>query len=132
MNGGNQPVTGATITLWFAGQGEPPLPPTKAATTTTDGKGAFSFVRDTTGGTHDGTTNTYSCPAGVASPLVYVLSQGGNTQNNGVAGQTNAAAGFIALYGSCTELSADNFVFMSEVDDGGDNGCCATILRSEE
>jgi hypothetical protein len=114
--GGNQPVTGATITLWFAGQGgTTPLPPTKAATTTTDGQGFFSFLRDTTGGTHDGTTNTYSCPAGVASPLVYVLSQGGNTQNNGVAGQTNAAAGFIALYGSCTELSADNFVFMSEV-----------------
>jgi hypothetical protein len=115
VHGGNQPVTGATVTLWFSGQGgTTPLPPTKAATTTTDAQGFFSFVRDATGGTHDGTTNTYACPAGVASPLVYVLSQGGNTQNNGVVGQTNTAAGFIGLYGSCDELSAANFVFLSE------------------
>ena len=116
VHGGNQPVVGATVTLWFAGQGgSPSFPAAKGATTTTDSGGFFSFVRDTNGGTHDGTTNTYACPTNVASPLVYVLSQGGNTQNNGVAGQTNTAAAFIALYGSCTDLTAENFVFMSEV-----------------
>ena len=116
VHGGNQPVIGATITLWFAGQtGNPSFLATKGATTTTDGRGFFSFARDTTGGAHDGTTDIYSCPTGIASPLVYVLSQGGNTQNNGVAGQTNTAAGFIALYGSCVDLNANNFVFMSEV-----------------
>ncbi len=29
--------------------------------------------------------------------------------------QTNSAAAFIALYGSCASLSASNFVYMSEV-----------------
>ena len=116
VHGGNQPVIGATITLWFAGQsGTPSFPATKGATTTTDSNGFFSFTKDTSGGIHDGNTSTYSCPAGVSSPLVYVLSQGGNTQNNGVVGQTNTAAVFIALYGSCNDLTADNFVYMSEV-----------------
>ena len=116
VHGGNQPVIGATITLWFAGQsGTPSFPATKGATTTTDSNGFFSFTKDTSGGPHDGTTSTYSCPAGVASPLVYVLSHGGNTQNNGAAGQTNTAAAFIALYGNCNDLTADNFVNMSEV-----------------
>ncbi len=116
VHGGNQPVIGATITLWFAGQsGNPSFPATKGATTTTDSGGFFSFARDTTGGAHDGTTDTYACPTSVPSSLVYVLSQGGNTQNNGVAGQTNNAAAFIGLYGNCTDLTANNFVYMSEV-----------------
>jgi hypothetical protein len=86
VHGGNQPVAGAAITLWFAGQvGNPSFPATKGATTTSDSQGFFSFTRDTTGGSHDGTTNTYACPTSVPSSLVYVLSQGGNTQNNGVA-----------------------------------------------
>ena len=46
---------------------------------------------------------------------MYVTSQGGNTQNNGVVGQTNGAAAFIALYGDCSSLTASNFVYMSEV-----------------
>lgn len=113
VHGGNQPVIGATVTLWFAGQ-NPSFPATKGATTTTDRNGSFSFVKDTSGGTHDGTTNTYACPTSVASPLVYVLSQGGNNQNNGVVGQSNSAAAFIGLYGSCANLTAADFVFLSE------------------
>ena len=46
---------------------------------------------------------------------VYVLSQGGNTQNNGNATQNNTAASFIALYGDCTSISSSNFVYMTEV-----------------
>jgi hypothetical protein len=113
VHGGNQPVIDATVTLWFAGQ-EPSFPATKGATTTTDRNGSFSFVKDTSGGTHDGTTNTYACPTSVASPLVYVLARGGNTQNNGVVGQSNSAAVFIGLYGSCADLTAANFIFLSE------------------
>jgi hypothetical protein len=117
VHGGNQPVIGATVTLWFAGQGLNPTPPAtttaiKAATTTTDGTGSFSFTKDTAGG-HDGTTPNWSCPAG-GSPLVYVLSQGGNTQNNN-GGPVNTAASFIALYGDCPTISGANFVYMSEV-----------------
>jgi hypothetical protein len=111
VHGGNQPVIGAAVTLWFAGQG---APATLAATTTTDSTGSFSFAKDSAGG-HDGTTPSWSCPTNVGSPLVYVLSQGGNTQNNGVATQTNSAAAFIALYGDCNSISGANFVYMSEV-----------------
>jgi hypothetical protein len=111
VHGGNQPVIGATVTLWFAGQGAPAI---QAATTTTDSLGSFSFTKDTLGG-HDGTTSIWSCPASGGSPLVYVLSQGGNTQNNGVAGQTNTAAAFIALYGDCPNINGASFVYMSEV-----------------
>ena len=113
VHGGNQPVIGATVTLWFAGQGLSGSTAVKAATTTTDSTGSFSFTKDTAGG-HDGTTPNWSCPSG-GSPLVYVLSQGGNTQNNGVPGQTNTAASFIALYGDCPAISGANFVYMSEV-----------------
>src|SRR5437764_3542297 len=59
VHGGNQPVVGATVTLWFAGQGAPSI---LAATTTTDGTGSFSFSKDTAGG-HDGTTPNWSCPS---------------------------------------------------------------------
>jgi len=113
IHGGNQPVVGATVTLWFAGQTGPAI---KAATTTSDSTGSFSFIKDPTpGDPNSGTTDTYSCPTNTASPLVYVISQGGNTQNNGVATQSNTAAAFIALYGSCTNLNASSFVYMSEV-----------------
>ncbi|MGH9596371.1 MAG: hypothetical protein ACRD3K_06195, partial [Edaphobacter sp.] len=109
VHGGNQPVIGATVKLWFAGQGGPA---TKAATTTTDSLGSFSFVKGTAG---DGTTNNYVCPTTGGSPLVYVTSQRGNTQNNGSTTQSNSAAAFIALYGDCSGIGASSFVYMSEV-----------------
>ena len=112
VHGGNQPVIGATVTLWFAGQGGPGLAPTKAATTTTDSLGSFAFVQGTAG---DGTTNNYVCPTSGGSPLVYVTSKGGNTQNNGSPTQSNSAAAFIALYGDCSGIGASSFVYMSEV-----------------
>jgi len=111
VHGGNQAVSGATVTLWYAGQ-LTGFPATKGATTTTDGSGSFSFTKGTGG---NGNTSTYTCPTTVGDPLVYVVSQGGNTQNNGVSGQNNSAAAFIAIYGSCASLSASNFVYMSEV-----------------
>jgi hypothetical protein len=110
IHGGNQPVSGATVNLWFAGQSGAA---TLAATTTSDSTGSFSFIKDTTNGNTD-TGNEYSCPAST-DPLVYVVAQGGNTQNNGIPAQTNTAAAFIAIYGDCKELTASNFVFMSEV-----------------
>ena len=111
VHGGNQPVVGATVTLWFAGQGGPSVPATKAATTTTDSLGSFSFTKGTPG---DGTTDNYICPTSGGSPLVYVTAQGGNTQNNGSTTQNNSAAAFIALYGDCTNIGASSFVYMSE------------------
>src|SRR5271170_8013715 len=47
IHGGNQPVIGATVSLWYAGQnGSPAFVPTLAATTTSDSTGSFSFVQD--------------------------------------------------------------------------------------
>jgi hypothetical protein len=109
IQGGNQAVIGATVTLWFAGQS---APATQAAATTSDSLGSFSFVKDPTNGNTD-SGNEYSCPTGT-DPLVYVMAKGGNTQNNPT-GPTNSAAAFIAIYGDCKEIGASNFVFMSEV-----------------
>src|SRR5437660_601161 len=54
-------------------------------------------------------------PARTTGSKGYLLAQGGNTQNNGNASQTNTAASFIALYGDCPAISGSSFVFMSEV-----------------
>ena len=91
-------------------------PATLAATTSSDSSGSFSFTKDSmSGNTADnGTTSTYSCPSNT-DPLVYVMSKGGNTQNNGDSSQSNTAAAFVAIYGDCNEISASNFVYMSEV-----------------
>jgi hypothetical protein len=111
IHGGNQPVVGATVTLWYVGQSGPA---TLAATTTTDSGGSFGFNKDVNGNTSDdGSTNTFSCPSNT-DPLVYVRSLGGNSQNNGSTG-SNSAAGFIGIYGVCSQLSASNFIYMSEV-----------------
>jgi hypothetical protein len=112
IHGGNQPVSGATVTLWFAGQGNP-SPAVLAATTTssTNGTGSFSFAA---GSANGGTTgNTYTCPTAGSSPYVYVLATGGNTQGTGT--HSNAASVFLAPYGPCNKLSASNFVDMTEV-----------------
>ena len=108
IHGGNQPVNGATVTLWFAGQS---TPATLAATTSSDSSGSFSFTKDSTSGNtaDNGTTSTYSCPSNT-DPLVYVMSKGGNTQNNGDSSQNNTAAAFVAIYGDCAEIGASNFV----------------------
>jgi hypothetical protein len=117
VHGGNQPVVGAAVTLYYAGQkGSPGTPASLAATTTTDTAGSFAFIKDTTNGNaaDNGTTDTFSCPL-TSDPLVYVISKGGNTQNNGDATQNNAAAAFISVYGTCNELSAANHVNLTEV-----------------
>jgi hypothetical protein len=115
IHGGNQPVTGATVTLWFMGQTSAAV---QAAQTTSDGNGSFSFTRIADDQTNSGTTPQYSCPIHQSSandPLVYVVSKGGNTQNNGNASQSNSAAAFIGVYGLCSTLSASNFIYLSEV-----------------
>jgi len=111
VHGGNQPVVGAAVTLYYAGQ--KPTPASVAATTTTDSSGSFSFIKDTTSGNTD-SGNEFSCPTS-GDPLVYVVSKGGNTQNNGDPTQTNDAAAFISVYGTCNELTAANHVDMTEV-----------------
>ncbi|WP_433964812.1 hypothetical protein [Tunturiibacter gelidiferens] len=117
IHGGNQPVVGATVKLYFAGQ-KSGFPPTLGATTTTDAAGSFGFTKDTTNGNpaDNGSTSTFSCPTSVGiPPLVYVISTGGNTQNNGDPTQNNAAAEFISVFGPCNTLTGSTFIDMTEV-----------------
>lgn len=115
VHGGNQPVSGATVNLYFAGQALGATA-THVATTTTasDGSGSFNFVQNTTS-PNNGSDNTFSCPTNIGSPLVYVVAKGGNTLNNGNASVNNSAAAFIAVYGRCADLASHNFVDMTEV-----------------
>ncbi len=115
IHGGNQPVSGATVYLYFAGQ--MPAAPALAATTTSanDGAGSFSFVQDPAGSVESGTTNHYACPAAAGNdPLVFVIAKGGNTVNDGNPATKNTAAAFIALFGNCKELTSANQIYMSE------------------
>ncbi len=115
VHGGNQPVAGATVNLYFAGQNGLAASATLVATTTTadDGAGSFSFTRVADGLPNSGTTSSFSCPSHPGSPLVYVVARGGNTLNTHNA-TNNSASVFIAPYGLCASLSASSFVSMSE------------------
>jgi hypothetical protein len=113
LYGGNQPVSFATVNLWFAGQGVGSLP-TIAATTMSanDGYGSFSFTKNPTNGQAT-SGNTFSCPAN--DPLVYVVATGGNTLNSGPNTVNNSAAVFLAPYGDCFALDGSSYVNMTEV-----------------
>ncbi len=116
VHGGNQPVAGATVNLYFAGQSGLPSAATLVATTQTldDGYGSFSFVRAADGGQVSGTTNTFSCPTNFGTPYVYVVARGGNTLNTHDSSVSNNASVFIAPMGLCNQLSSSTFVSMSE------------------
>lgn len=102
VHGGNQPVAGATVTVYYAGQsGYGSTGSTGMSTTTaSDGYGSFSF--------------TVSCPTQPYDPLVYLIARGGNTLNNGST-STNSAAEFVAALAPCSQITSSTFVNMSEV-----------------
>jgi hypothetical protein len=108
VHGGSQPISGATVTLYYAGQNSLP---TEAATTLSAADGTFSF---TNSGTTGGAENTYSCPSNT-NPLVYVVSRGGNTLGDGNTSESNTAAAFIGIYGLCSSLTSSNFITLNEV-----------------
>jgi hypothetical protein len=111
VHGGSQPVSGATVKLYYAGQA--PTLPSEAATTTSAADGTFSFINSgTTGQPENG--NIYSCP-GNTNPLVYVIAKGGNTLGDGNSAESNTAAAFIGIYGDCNQLTSSNFIELNEV-----------------
>ena len=131
LHGGSQPITGAAVTLYYAGDtgygsgltlnGTA----TVAATTKTDSTGSFSFIQDAT--PNDTTSGkTFSCPLTTATvptlppgiennPLVYVIARGGNTLNTGDTTVSNDAAVFLGVFGLCTEIGPSSFLDLNEV-----------------
>lgn len=116
IHGGNQPVSGATVNLYFASQNGTATPATLVATTTSlnDGAGSFSFTKLANGGTNTGTTNSFSCPSGPGSPNVYVVARGGNTLNTPGTTVSNPASVFLAPMGLCANIDGSTFISMSE------------------
>ncbi len=96
--------------------GIPALPRHLAATTTSrQHRLLFLLENLTLSDTPASSRAQYLYLPASTNPLVYVVAKGGNTQNNGNPSQTNSAAAFVALYGTCTDLSSSNFVYLSEV-----------------
>lgn len=117
VHGGNQPVAGATVNLYFAGQTGITKAATLAATTKTadDGAGSFSFIKAPIDGLpNTGATSTFSCPSGAGTPYVYLVARGGNTLNTHVPTVSNTASVFIAPVGLCTSITGSTFTYMSE------------------
>ena len=110
VHGGSQPVSGATVTMYFAGQSSPA---TVAATAASLSNGSFSFIRGGAGstGTHG---PTYNCPV-TGDPLVYIIARGGNTVNDGIPTDVNSAAAFIGIYGTCNEITTSSSLELNEV-----------------
>lgn len=115
VHGGNQPVAGATVSLYFASQLGIAKPATLAATTTTadDGAGSFSFIKGANDQPNTGATNTFSCPS-TSVPYVYLVARGGNTLNTHDASVNNAASVFLAPVGLCSGITTSTFTYMSE------------------
>ena len=97
--GGQQPISGAQITLWAAG------------TTGSYGTGATSLLSGgyVTSGTNGSfsITGKYTCPT---NSMAYLVASGGNT-GAGV----NSKAVLISALGSCSELSASSYITVNEV-----------------
>ncbi len=95
VHGGQQPVSGATVTLMVPGTSSYGSAPTVLATALTTAAGGFTLPG-------------YTCPPN--SGDVYLLSSGGNS-GSGV----NSALVEAALLGPCSNLSGVTFIRMSEV-----------------
>jgi len=102
VHGGRQPITGATVTLWEAGNSGYFSSAISLATTTTDGSGNFNFQ----------TNAPYTCPTS-GSGILYMTAKGGVTTTGGV---NNPWANLIAGLGPCANvLSSPPTVTINEV-----------------
>jgi hypothetical protein len=100
VRGGQQPVTGATIQLYYVGAGG-------------DGSAATGLltpaVQSGPGGNFT-LTGLFTCPT--PSTLVYLLASGGNP---GLApGTNNTAIAMMAALGQCSTLTSTSFLFVDE------------------
>jgi len=110
VHGGNQPVTGSTVTIYVAGVNTPGTSSgygsgaTPIATTTTDSNGNFSF-----------SSVPYTCPT--PAQQAYIVSYGGNPGLSGTVDNTNLA--MMTALGTCpagsTLASATPFIYINEL-----------------
>ena len=116
VHGGNQPVSGATVTVYYAGQSGYGSAGTTGTSTTTanDGYGSFSF--------------SVSCPSSPNDPLVYLVATGGNTLNNGSSGN-NSAAQFLAAVAPCSLINSIANIISACINNNanGDATACTTL-----
>src|ERR1700722_3753687 len=101
VNGGQQPVVGATIQLYAVGttgDGSAATPLLTAPMTTGAG-GAFSL------------TGLFICPT--PTTLVYLLATGGNPGLS--VGTNNTSIALIAALGQCQTLGPSTFISLNEV-----------------
>jgi hypothetical protein len=97
--GGRQPISGAAVTLWAAGNSGYGSAATSLATTTTAPDGTFSFG--------PGSGHTYTCPSSsssTASQLLYLTTSGGQPTT----GTTNSVAALFAALGDCLTVQSNN------------------------
>ncbi len=119
IHGGNQPVAGATVTLYRASQVSFASGAIAVAHTTSaaDGFGSFAF-QSSPSSTNSNADNTYNCdqPANttLSSPFLFLVARGGTTVNTPGA-LPNPDSVFIAPLGRCNAVNASTFVNMSEV-----------------
>jgi GDSL-like Lipase/Acylhydrolase family len=101
VKGGSQPITNAAIQLYAVGTSGPGSASTPLLTSsvTTDSTGSFSI------------TGLYTCPSPTSQ--VYVTATGGNPGL--AAGSTNPALALMAAVGSCSNLTANSYIYIDEV-----------------
>jgi sugar lactone lactonase YvrE len=103
--GGQQPVSGSTVTLYAASTSGYGTASSSILTSpvTSDANGNFSI------------TNDYTCPTNISGDsLVYIVATGGNSG----AGSNNAAIAMMAALGSCATLkanAANTFTTINEI-----------------
>jgi sugar lactone lactonase YvrE len=99
VHGGQQPISGSTVTLWAAGNAGYGSAATQLATTMSDANGGFSF------GPSSG--HTYTCPSSVStttSEQLYIIATGGQP----TPGVTNSSIALMAALGDCGSVQTLN------------------------
>jgi len=118
VHGGRSPITYSTVKLYAAGTSGYGAGATLLATSITSNPGgSFYFTKNSTNGPSSGTGTTWACPATTADPIIYLISQGGNSLGNGLndAADTNSAIALLDVIGPCSSLGGPVFVELNEI-----------------